>query len=63
MNSSMAPIDIVIDIIKQYKTNAEEAYRNCEHKNDVDMMAYYQGKFNTCDELLTEFEDFKKLFS
>ena len=59
----MAPIDIVIDIIKQYKTNSEEAYRNCEHKNDVDMMAYYQGKFNTCDELLTEFEDFKKLFS
>ena len=59
----MAPIDIVIDIIKQYKVNAEEAYRNCEHKNDVDMMAYYQGKFNTCDELLTEFEDFKKLFS
>ena len=59
----MAPIDIVIDIIKQYKANAEESYRNCEHKNDVDMMAYYQGKFNTCDELLTEFEDFKKLFS
>ena len=59
----MAPIDIVIDIIKQYKANAEEAYRNCEHKNDVDMMAYYQGKFNTCDDILSEFEDFKKLFS
>ena len=59
----MAPIDIVIDIIKQYKANAEEAYKNCEHKNHVDMMAYYQGKFNTCDDILSEFEDFKKLFS
>ena len=59
----MAPIDIVIDIIKQYKAQAEEAYKNCEHKNDVDIMAYYQGKFNTCDEILSEFEGFKKLFS
>ena len=45
----MAPIDIVIDIIKQYKANAAEAYKNCEHKNDVDIMAYYQGMFHTCD--------------
>ena len=59
----MAPIDIVIDIIKQYKTRSEEAYTNCEHKNDVDIMTYYQGMFHTCEELLTEFEDFKKLFS
>lgn len=59
----MAPIDIVIDIIKQYKARSEEAYKNCEHKNDVDIMAYYQGMFHTCDELLTEFEEFKKLFS
>lgn len=59
----MAPIDIVIDIIKQYKTRSEEAYKNCEHKNDVDIMAYYQGMFNACDELLSEFEGFKKLFS
>ena len=59
----MAPIDIVIDIIKQYKANAEEAYRNCEHKNDVDVIAYYRGEFNACDEILSEFEGFKKLFS
>ena len=59
----MAPIDIVIDIIKQYKANSEEAYKNCEHKNDVDIMAYYHGKFNACDEILSEFEEFKKLFS
>lgn len=59
----MAPIDIVIDIIKQYKANSEEAYKNCEHKNDVDIMAYYQGMFHACDDILTEFEGFKKLFS
>ena len=59
----MAPIDIVIDLIKQYKANSAEAYKNCEHKNDVDIMAYYQGMFHTCDELLAEFEEFKKLFS
>ena len=59
----MAPIDIVIDIIKQYKERSEEAYKNCEHKNDVDIMAYYQGKFNACDESLSEFDQFKKLFS
>ena len=59
----MAPIDIVIDIIEQYKANAEEAYKNCEHKNDVDIIAYYRGMFNACDEILYEFEEFKKLFS
>ena len=59
----MAPIDIVIDLIKQYKANAEEAYRNCEQRSDVDIMAYYQGKFNACDDILAEFEGFKKLFS
>ena len=59
----MAPIDIVIDIIKQYKARSEEAYKNCKHKNDVNIMAYYQGKFNTCDGILAEFEEFKKLFS
>lgn len=59
----MAPIDIVIDIIKQYKANAEEAYRNSKHKNNVNIMSYYQGKFNACDDVLAEFEDFKKLFS
>lgn len=59
----MAPIDIVIDIIKQYKAIAEEAYRNSKHKNNVAIMAYYQGKFNTCDDILAEFEGFKKLFS
>ena len=59
----MAPIDIVIDLIKQYKANSAEAYKNCEHKNDVDIMAYYQGMFHACDELLSEFEGFKKLFS
>ena len=59
----MAPIDIVIDIIKQYKARSEEAYKNCEHKNDVNIMAYYQGMFNACDEFLSEFEGFKKLFS
>lgn len=59
----MAPIDNVIDIIKQYKVNAEEAYKNCEHKNDVDMMAYYQGTFHACDEIVSVFEEFKKLFS
>ena len=59
----MAPIDIVIDIIKQYKANAEEAYRNSKHKNNVNIMSYYQGKFNACDDILAEFEDFKKLFS
>ena len=59
----MAPIDIVIDIIKQYKANSEEAYKNCEHKNDVDNMAYYQGMKHACDDILFEFEEFKKLFS
>lgn len=59
----MAPIDIVIDLIKQYKERSEEAYKNCEHKDDVDIMAYYQGTFNACDEILSEFEEFKKLFS
>lgn len=59
----MAPIDIVIDLIKQYKERSEEAYKNCEYKDDVDIMAYYQGMFNACDEILSEFEEFKKLFS
>ena len=59
----MAPIDIVIDLIKQYKANAEEAYKNCEHKNDVDMMAYYQGMFHACDEIMSVFGECKKLFS
>lgn len=59
----MAPIDIVIDLIKQYKARSEEAYKNCEHKNDVDMMAYYQGIFHACDEIVSVFEEFKKLFS
>ena len=59
----MAPIDIVIDIIKQYKANSEEAYTNCEHKDDINVMAYYQGKFDACDEILSEFDEFKKLFS
>ena len=59
----MAPIDIVIDLIKQYKANAEEAYRNSKHKNNVNIMSYYQGKFNACDDILAESDGFKKLFS
>ena len=59
----MAPIDIVIDLIKQYKERSEEAYRNSKHKNNVNIMSYYQGKFNACDDILAEFEEFKKLFS
>ena len=59
----MAPIDIVIDLIKQYKERSEEAYINCKHKDDINIMTYYQGKFNACDDILSEFEEFKKLFS
>lgn len=59
----MAPIDIVINIIKQYKSSAEDTYKNAEHKTDVDIMAYYQGKFDACDDILSNFEEFKKLFS
>ena len=59
----MAPIDIVIDLIKQYKANSEEAYKHCEHKHAVAVMACYQGMFHACDDILTEFEGFKKLFS
>ena len=56
----MAPIDIVIDLIKDYKSNVEEEYRNSHTAEDVD---YYHGKLNACVDILTEFEAFKKLFS
>ena len=59
----MAPIDIVIDIIKQYKERSEEAYKNAEVKDDACVSAYYQVKFDACDEILSEFDEFKKLFS
>ena len=59
----MAPIDIVIDLIKQYKERSEEAYKNAEVKDDACVMAYYQGMLNACDEILSEFEGFKKIFS
>lgn len=52
----MAPIDIVIDVIKRHKCDAEE------HKNDVGI-SYYQGKIDAYNDLLSEFEDFKRLFS
>ena len=57
----MAPIDIVIDLIKDYKSNVEEEYRNSEHT--ADNINYYHGKLNACVDILTEFEGFKKLFS
>lgn len=57
----MAPIDIVIDLIKDYKSNAEEEYRNSDHTADT--TNYYHGKLNACVDILTEFEGFKKLFS
>lgn len=57
----MAPIDIVIDLIKDYKSNVEEEYRNSEHT--ADNINYYHGKLNACVDILTEFDGFKKLFS
>lgn len=57
----MAPIDIVIDLIKDYKSNAEEEYRNSDHTSET--TNYYHGKLNACVDILTEFEGFKKLFS
>ena len=62
-NSSIAPIDIDPDIIKQYKERSEEAYKNAEVKDDSCVSSYYQGKFDACDEILSEFDEFKKLFS
>ena len=57
----MAPIDIVIDLIKDYKSNVEDEYRNSDHTANT--TNYYHGKLNACIDLLTEFEGFKKLFS
>ena len=57
----MAPIDIVIDIIKHYKDEAEAAYNSAISENDG--TAYYQGRFEAYRDLLYDFEGFKKLFS
>ena len=59
----MAPIDIVTDIIKRRKSEADDNYKNASSENDAYFTAYYQGRFEAYRDLLSDFEGFKKLFS
>lgn len=50
-----APIDLVIDIIKRHKRSVEET--TYPYKD------YKDGMLDAFQELITEFEGFKKLFN
>ena len=51
----MAPIDIVISIIKRHEREVEQKEEAC--------MSYRQGKLDAYAELIEEFEGFKKIFN
>jgi hypothetical protein len=50
-----APIDIVISIIKRHLNEERKTERAC--------MSYQTGKIETYEELIAEFEGFKRLFN
>ena len=52
----MAPIDIVIDIIKRHMRESEE---NLKNMND----SFIEGQIDAYKGLIQEFEGFKKIFS
>lgn len=56
----MAPIDIVISIIKRHKQDAETASEVTEISNEF---WYYSGQACMCEKLIDELEGFKKLFN
>lgn len=58
-----APIDIVIDILKREQREASEKelfYSKCQSHDQV---CYYKGQADMCQELIDQFNGFKKLFS
>lgn len=58
-----APIDIVIDILKRERREAEakeDFYVKC-HSHD--QASYYKGQVDMCQGLIDQFNGFKKLFS
>lgn len=55
-----APIDIVIDIIKRHLEEVKEQQKVIE---DIVHPAYKAGKRVAYEDLIAEFEGFKKLFS
>ena len=59
----MAPIDIVINLIKQHQTEAKENSKYYASVHSHDQCCYYDGKDHLCKELIEELEGFKKLFN
>lgn len=60
---SNAPIDIVINILKREKREASEKENFYIKCHSHDQASYYKGQVDKCQELIDQFNGFKKLFS
>ena len=58
----MAPIDIVIDIIKRNKQQCLAAREDSRRDNACNE-SYFDGCLDTMEDLMSTFEGFKKLFN
>lgn len=58
----MAPVDIVINIIKTQKEQCQEA-REESRRNNACNESYFDGCLDTMEDLMSTLEDFKKLFN